>query len=94
LLQLHGESVDLQVHELASNHWRNDEHNEDDEQEEVQNGITNRATSAELRLLERVNRRTDLATVNFVSNVLKSEVKKKTYLGRSQKSMTEWNVSM
>lgn len=61
--QLHGQSVDGKVEELASDHRCNNQDNEQDEQGEVQNGVTNRTTSAKLRLLERVDRRTNLATV-------------------------------
>lgn len=75
--QLHGESVRLERHKLAGDHGSHNQHNEEDEQSEVENGVTNSAASAKLRLLERVDRRTDLATVCISlarqSNIFKME---------------------
>jgi len=79
--------------EAACDDWTNDQDDEKDEQGEEHDGVANNATSSELRLLEGVDWRANLATGKFVSYNSMTFEKLETYLGRSQKSMTEWNLS-
>jgi hypothetical protein len=53
--------------EVANDSRGNQENHEEDEEGEVKNGEANDATLAQLGLLERVDRRADLATVEMVS---------------------------
>ena len=80
--------------EVADNGGSDEDDHEQDEEGEVENGVTDDATLAELRLLEGVDGGADLATVKIVSTKLFEKMGNRTYLGRSQKSMTEWNLSM
>ena len=70
------------------------EDHEQDEEGKVEKSVANDTALAELGLLERVDGRANLTTVNIVSKCNASGIYKETYLGRSQKSMTEWNLSM
>jgi hypothetical protein len=81
--------------EVADDSRGDEQDHEEEEEGEVEDGVADNATLAKLGLLERVDRRADLATVEVVSGELEDErERERTYLGRSQKSMTEWNLSM
>lgn len=49
---------------VANDKWRSEQNDEENEHEEVEDGETNHPSLAKLRLLERVDRRTDLTTAN------------------------------
>jgi hypothetical protein len=81
---------------ISNNHWSNDEDEEDNEHEEVQDRKANNSSPTELRLLKRVNRRPDLTTRNWSQQEVYQKldrVSKGAYLGLSQNSITEWNLS-
>jgi hypothetical protein len=80
--------------EVTDDSRSDEQDHEEDEEGEVEESVANDTALAELGLLERVDRRADLTTVNVVSKRHGNKVYKGTYLGRSQKSMTEWNLSM
>jgi hypothetical protein len=80
--------------EVADDSRCDEEDHEEDEEGEVEESVANDTTLAELGLLERVDGRADLTAVNVVSKRHGDKTVKATYLGRSQKSMTEWNLSM
>ncbi len=54
------------VNEFAHDNWADDEDQEQEEHEEVENGVTDDATLAKLRLLQRIDRRTDLTAMTTV----------------------------
>ena len=56
--------INLELDLLAGNNRTNNEGEEDNEKHKVQNGVTNYSALAKLGLLQRVDRRTDLATIN------------------------------
>ena len=64
-MQLH--DVDRGINELAGNDWTNDEDQEEEEQREEHDRVANHASLPELGLLERVDRRANLATKSNVS---------------------------
>jgi hypothetical protein len=76
----------------ASDDRARNQGNEDDQNNEVENGIADDPTLTKLRLLERVDRRPDLTAAVMLAEDLAAQ-KGVTYLGRSQNSMTEWNLS-
>jgi hypothetical protein len=73
---------------------RDQQDHEENKEREVQDSVADNTTLAKFGLLERVDRRANLATVDVVSEELEVSLLDQTYLGRSQKSMTEWNLSM
>jgi len=54
--------VEVDRHEAACDERTDDDDDEEDEHAEVHDSVANDTTSAQLRLLQRVDRRTDLAT--------------------------------
>ena len=81
---------------ISNNYWSNDEDEEDNEHEEVQDRKANDSSPTELRLLKRVNGRPDLTTRNLGQQAVYQKlnlVSKGAYLGLSQNSITEWNLS-
>ena len=81
---------------ISNDYWSNDEDKEDNEHEEVQDRETDNSSPTQLRLLKRVNRRSDLTTRNLGSAGRYQKLIvffKGAYLGLSQKSITEWNLS-
>jgi hypothetical protein len=80
--------------EVSDDSGGDEEDHEEDEEGEVEESVANDTALAELGLLEGVDGRANLTTVKIVSEVIASRIDKETYLGRSQKSMTEWNLSM
>jgi hypothetical protein len=65
LENLHGDLVfeRTDVEELSSNDRANDERQEDHQEDKVENGVTDHSALAKLRLLQRVDRGTDLTTM-------------------------------
>jgi hypothetical protein len=59
--------------EVADDSWGDQENHKENEEGEVENGEANDATLAQLGLLERVDRRADLATVKRVSKERQEE---------------------
>jgi len=80
--------------QVADDSRCNEQDHEEDEESEVKDCVADDATLAKLGLLERVDRRADLTTEENVSKRHDKSIAESTYLGRSQKSMTEWNLSM
>ena len=66
LNQIHRQSWQL-PDEPSGDQRCDNEHNEEDEQRKVQNRVADDATSAQLGLLQRVNRWADLATTQLIS---------------------------
>ena len=61
LQELHRQA-DIELDLLAGNDGSNDKGEEDNQQYEVQDGVTDYSALAKLGLLQRVDRRTDLTT--------------------------------
>jgi len=78
---------------FACNDRSNDQYKEDNQHNKVKDSIAENATPPELGLLHRVNGGSDLTTTSRVS-YNQVDNKQKTYLGRSQKSIIECNISI
>ena len=79
---------------LASDQGHNKQDKEKNEHREVEDGKADNSSLPELRLLQGVDRRTDLTTIKQVryrSDWRKARIE--TYLGRNQNKQTEWNLS-
>ncbi len=79
---------------FANKDGADDQYEEEYEQGKVQDSVTNDTSLSKARLLDRVDRRSDLTAVQLLACGTMQGSLKMTYLGRSQNSMTEWNLSM
>ena len=64
LKELHRQ-VDVELDLLASDDGADNESKEDDQENEVEDGVTDYPALAKLGLLERVDRRTDLTAIEY-----------------------------
>lgn len=82
------------LEEATGDNRTDDQNDKEDEHGEVEDGVADDAAPAQLRLLERVDGRTDLATARELAHVAHRMLDgMKTYLGRSQNNIMEWNLS-
>lgn len=79
---------------FANKDGADDQYKEEYEQGKVQDSVTNDTPLSKARLLDRVDRRSDLTAVQLLACGTMQGSLEITYLGRSQNSMTEWNLSM
>jgi hypothetical protein len=75
----------------SGNDWSDEQSDEEDEQGEVQDSVSPDTSLSQLRLLHRINWRSDLSTKMI--SIAQKEMDLYTYLGRSQKSITECALS-
>lgn len=59
--------------ETTNDQRRHNEDNKEDKHDKVKDGITDHATTTELRLLQRVDRRTNLSAARIVSKIEPAE---------------------
>jgi len=88
VVKLRQETVEV----VTTNDRSDDEDQEQEEDRKVDDRVADDTSLAQLRLLKRVNGRTDLTTADNVSNEScerKVGTRVVTYLGRSQKSIIE-----
>lgn len=83
----------FQIHDPPKHERHNEEDEEKNQHRKIENGKANNSSLPQFGLLQGINWRADLATAVKLDQP-KPIDNQGTHLGRSQKRITEWNLSM